>query len=274
MKHTDVNEALDLMTPGSVWKRPDGRESIVLMVTNTSLPEHVQAKNPMQVVYWDSEHNLLSTTVSAFISKRNFYSVVPNVERLVNNLLASDVSSDDEVDELLTVDAGSSDDDDEDDEGGDQMLSLSDDEDSDEDFMQPVATKKQSVEALLEPKGTVFDQLMAQDADDQALEAEVDDTLDWASVHALNFVAADPELKVAVDLNVLSGLVYSYEQTPMVTDSPLLHKITFLNAPELDAITLARCFNGDESTDEFSPLLFNLPGHSVVCDHLSQRKYK
>lgn len=104
---------LEMLTPGSVWVRENGKQSRYLFTTNMNLPTRMLETYPQMVVYADEDDNILSVPVEDFIGKRTFYNVDPGLESRLGNLLAfntEDVSETfdlDSDDSLLIEDSAS-----------------------------------------------------------------------------------------------------------------------------------------------------------------------
>lgn len=77
---------LELLTQGSTWVRKNGTEAHVLFVTNTTVPEHQQANNPVMVVYANDEGNIYSRTLESFFKFYTFYNVNAALESRLENL--------------------------------------------------------------------------------------------------------------------------------------------------------------------------------------------
>lgn len=116
MSSFNIADVTDFLTSGAVFTREDGRESRVLFVTNTALPEKMKAKHPPQVVYADESDNVLSCSIERFMEFRTFYNVQPELEARLENLLAApstnsgsdvlDLMGEDEDGDALRADAG------------------------------------------------------------------------------------------------------------------------------------------------------------------------
>lgn len=89
MSSFNIADVTDFLTSGAVFTREDGRESRVLFVTNTALPEKLKAKYPPQVVYADESDNILSCSIERFLQNRTFYNVQPELEARLTELLAA-----------------------------------------------------------------------------------------------------------------------------------------------------------------------------------------
>src|SRR5882672_1184406 len=83
----------DMLTPGSVWVRENGKEARFLFLTNTNLPPHVSVKHPRMAVYADENDNIFSTPVADFVGKRKFFNIDPSLEARLEDLLALNDSS-------------------------------------------------------------------------------------------------------------------------------------------------------------------------------------
>lgn len=88
---SSISEALDFLTPGSVFVNKKGRVAKLLFLTNTSLvataPEHIQKEHPVQVVYANEDGEVFNRDLDDFISKYKFYNVDPDLEARLDNLL-------------------------------------------------------------------------------------------------------------------------------------------------------------------------------------------
>lgn len=86
-----ISDDLALLTPGSVFVNKKGRVAKLLFVTNTSLlttaPEHIQAEHPVQIVYANEDGEVFNRDLDDFIAKYKFYNVDPELEARLDNLL-------------------------------------------------------------------------------------------------------------------------------------------------------------------------------------------
>src|SRR6185437_4225897 len=80
-------EALSLLTPGSVWLKQDGKQVKVLWITNTTLSAKQQAMAPIQIVYSNEDGNVYSRTVESFLKVHQFWNVDPELENKLENLI-------------------------------------------------------------------------------------------------------------------------------------------------------------------------------------------
>ncbi len=86
----DMDEALDLLTPGSVWIRPGkDRPAIVLTVANSHLDDDRQEKYPVTITYLDYQDQVCAVTAQAFVNGREFDHVHPAIESLMMRVLLS-----------------------------------------------------------------------------------------------------------------------------------------------------------------------------------------
>ncbi len=99
---------LDLLTPGSVWIRENGKEARFLFIANDGLPAKQQEMYPRVAVYADEQNHIFSVPVDHFIGKRSFYNVSPSLEIRLENLLAysgdEEFNLNDDEDELFISD--------------------------------------------------------------------------------------------------------------------------------------------------------------------------
>jgi hypothetical protein len=86
-----ISDDLAMLTSGSVFVNKKGRVAKLLWVTNVSLlttaPEHVQAAHPVQVVYADDEGEVFNRDLDDFVKRYKFYNVDPELEARLDNLL-------------------------------------------------------------------------------------------------------------------------------------------------------------------------------------------
>jgi hypothetical protein len=96
-----------ILIPGSVWTRETSKgpkDVTVLFITNLGLDEAVLAKSPQQVVFLTEKMEVLSMTPERFTKNRNFSTMNPQAETLINALLAPELEDGDD-DEEIDLDA-------------------------------------------------------------------------------------------------------------------------------------------------------------------------
>lgn len=79
---------LELLTPGSQWKRENGRVDQFLMLTNTTVPAKHQHRHPQMAVFARDDGDIFSVLLDDFLDTRTFQFVAPELERRLNDLLA------------------------------------------------------------------------------------------------------------------------------------------------------------------------------------------
>ncbi len=218
---------IDLLTPGSVWHRPDGHSSRVLHITNKALPKKMKEKFPEQVVFLDEDDNILSQDVEMFLAKRKFYNVDPDLESRLDDLTATGTFSghgkDEDTldlndDDLLVVD-------DTNDQGQDGDFEPVDEEDADQQALDALTIKQE--------KG--------------AEAAEVDFGADETNVDLgrpiAKFIAQNPELPAVIDAEELAQAVSSYQQTPNMYDMSTQHVLFIRAEPGVNMKSLYAAFS-------------------------------
>jgi len=78
---------LELMTPGSVWLKENNKQSVLLFLTNTSIPARHQSKFPSVAVFTDENGDIFSLPVENFLANRTFYNVNPEAEQNIQAVL-------------------------------------------------------------------------------------------------------------------------------------------------------------------------------------------
>lgn len=99
-------DVLDLLAPGHVWKHTkNGRESTVLAITNTYIPEHLQVDGLQPtVVYLDFKGRPTSMYLTDFVAKRGFSHVEPGYEHRAIELLSFNPADEEEHDGEINID--------------------------------------------------------------------------------------------------------------------------------------------------------------------------
>lgn len=204
LQQPDVMD-LELMTPGSVWVRKNGKESRYLFTTNTNLPVEHQRANPQMVVYADENDNIYSVPVAAFLEKRTFFNVDPTLESRLENLLAFSGTGSEGVDLDLLSD---SDDTLTLDEGDDEITDVA----SAGDVATPVAVDPESLAPPVSPFFCAYD-------------------------------AGGTGLPEVITRQRLSEMTESYQQAPLLAEGKLLHTLFISAAPDITRDTLYACFS-------------------------------
>jgi hypothetical protein len=83
-----MSQDITFMTPGSVWLRDNGKRSILIAISNLSLPEKLQRKNPPVAVFLNEQGDILTMPVDQFMETRQFHNCLLEVETLVDQLQA------------------------------------------------------------------------------------------------------------------------------------------------------------------------------------------
>lgn len=220
------DDALMFMTPGSVWVRDNGRTSILLFMTNTSLPARVQAQFPPQAVFMDEEGNVLSRSVEDFLANRTFHNVNAEIETKVDQLLAY-VSV--EEDEENSEDSDDGEDKAEDDE--DSGLEIVDDEEGGEDIP------------------------------DSEVDAEADDEETEAEPAPLVMLEAPQDL--AAVAREIENAIVGYRQEPILSHDLLAH-ILVIDPDLLDKVTTAQVLAAFDPESEILIPSFKIRGSDSI----------
>jgi hypothetical protein len=219
-----INAAdLDFLTPGSIFRREDGRESRFLMLTNTALPTKLQSKFPPQVVYADEVGNVFSCDIDRFLNVREFHIVDAELENRLNNLLA------------LSPEGSGTDEDSLDLDGDDDALEVSDD---DED-----GGLEQSLTGMT---GTDTSSGTEETGEGEFLTSEE---------VPISFIPNSTELPVVLTAEQLRSAVTSYQQTPSTHDNSVQHALFIRADGNITAKSLIASFSpaseGTTTTYEF-----------------------
>ncbi len=210
-----INAAdLDLLTPGSIFRRGDGRESRFLMLTNTALPAKMQRKFPPQVVYADEVGNILSCDIDRFLSVREFHIVDPELEERLNNLLTltnSESSRDEGGEDSLDLD-------------DDDALEVTDDGDDDSELEA----------ALSGMTGTDTETGAEEHGEDEFMNAEE---------VPISFIPNSTELPVVLTAEALRAAVTSYQQSPSTHDNSIQHVLFVRADGNINAKSLTASFS-------------------------------
>lgn len=122
----DTNEPtaaiMEMLTPGSIWKRKNGVVSRFLFLTNDSVPAEHQDRFPQMAVYADDDGNVLSLPLEDFLGNRKFHHVDGDLEQRLLNLLDDEDQDEDGQREL---------DDGDDNDGDDDAFDIDGDDDND-----------------------------------------------------------------------------------------------------------------------------------------------
>jgi len=96
-KQIDI-ATLEMLTPGSTWRRANGKEVRYLFTVNENLPAKMADEYPPLVVYADGDDNILAVPLETFLNKRDFFNVDPFLEKRLGDLLTITESSDEVFD--------------------------------------------------------------------------------------------------------------------------------------------------------------------------------
>ncbi len=101
---SNINEPtaaqMEMLTPGSIWKRKNGAVSRFLFLTNDSIPAEHQDRFPQMAVFADDEDNVLSLPLEDFLANRKFHNVDGDLETRLINLLDDDEDGGDDQNDL------------------------------------------------------------------------------------------------------------------------------------------------------------------------------
>lgn len=212
------SEILEDLTPGSVWRRENGKLSRVLFVTNQHFPEKILRTYPQQVVYVDEEDNVISTPVEDFVAKREFYNVDPDLEQRLIALLGDDEEN---------FDLGI----------GDDTLQVEDDE---EETVGNAADD--SVENIAEQ--TVYTN--ARPAPTPTAQARVEPPITY------QYRGTSAAKAEGIDRDFLASLTRGYAQAPTEGGHKVLNTLFIDAAPGVDQFSLTDVFTGDNATYNFT----------------------
>lgn len=230
----------EFLTPGSVWHRENGKESRVICVTNLTLPEKLQAKNPPQVVYLSENGDFLSTSIDNFLAKREFYNVDGDLEssvlELPNKMSAEDLDA--AVDTLL----GET-------NSGDDLLVIADDD-----------------------AGEQFDEKSSADSEDTFIQSAMASlsNLEGFTTGLIQYEAVSAVLPELISAETLQDLTINYDQSPnFAAPGTIVHSLTILQNETFSRDDLFNCFNQDRETAGLNTLfLFRVQGELVDWDTL------
>lgn len=211
-----------ILVPGSVWRRETSKgpkHATVLFITNQGESEEVLAKNPMQVVFLTDVQEVKSMTPERFTKSRQFHTMDPHAETLINALLAPDLDEEDESD----IDLDS--------------IQLPENSEGDAD----VSLEDQGP-ATLEAQGQSFETV------GNLLKAQ-SQTLGSAS--GAPVLQLQPGLDAALSHLLLSQFVSYSECMSPHCNGDTLHTLRFLLSPELGLNTLSSAFGLTGPITEF-----------------------
>lgn len=201
---------LELLTPGSVWVRKNGKESRFLFLTNAKLPEKFQAEHPQMAVYADEDDNVFSVPVMDFIAKRTFFNCEPGLETRLLNLLAFSAADDDTGFDLLN------------DSDNDENLLINDSEDD---------ARTDGSEGIVESSENVSGQTNF--ATDEGL----------VNAFPVEFFGAETGLPEIISPQRLCELTECYQQTVSLVDHKYLHTLFIRAANGITKETLYASFS-------------------------------
>jgi hypothetical protein len=230
-----MNESLELLTPGSVWVKEDGKQAKVLFVTNTTLPVRHQEKHPIQIIYANDEADIYSRTLDSFFKIYKFYNIDPELEERLENLITF---SEDSVDE---------DDSDDEDDGGELILPLA----APTEEVQPEAVKviadalKVEAEDSSRLTQSLADYLSAKPEEEVAEEITPDEDGGAFDTGGIMFLMSEGDAPSNNSSELESAFV-SYSQEPNKQLSITLHKLTFRLGNGVTLETLKDVFIPDD----------------------------
>jgi hypothetical protein len=256
-----ISDDLALLTPGSTFVNKKGRVAKLLWVTNVSLlttaDEATQNNHPVQVVYANEDNEVFNRELDDFIKRYRFYNVDPELESRLDNLLV--FSEDDHVP-------------DEDDTGplgatasqiglvnarktgrisGSELhagniakRSVVDDVPATDAMWAPTQTNKIVADALTvgdEEEGLL---LPPQQAD---VDAEANAARDLSTAVRVVFNTLSGSLVGTSVPDRLSNALVAYGQEPDITQSLIIHRLTFALDEELTIEALQNLFRPRET---------------------------
>lgn len=217
------NDILEDLTPGSVWRRENGKNSRVLFVTNQHFPEKILRTYPQQVVYADEDNNIISTPVEDFIAKREFYNVDPDLEQRALALLGMQ---------------------DEDFELGEDSLQVEDDDETEDEAVRAVVSD--AVEDV-DTEANIAEQIVYNDQPRVAAEPEqVEPPITY------QYRGTSAALAEGIDRELLARLTRGYAQAPTEGGRKVLNTLFVDAAPGVDQFSLTDAFTGDAATYNFT----------------------
>ena len=83
-----MSNDITFMTPGAVWINEAGKKSTLLFISNLELKPRVQERFPPQAVFLSEDGQVLTKPLDLFMEERTFFNVAPEVESMVDQLLA------------------------------------------------------------------------------------------------------------------------------------------------------------------------------------------
>lgn len=220
---------LELLTPGSVWTRPDGRSVRYLFTVNKDLPDTVRKQGvPELVVYADESDNYFAVPVEVFLGKRKFFNVDPGLETRLGNLLAfGDAAGSDDVFNLE----------------GDDLVITDDSEDSSEDAID------------------LMEEVDVEDEDNDAVVNSLPD-----SPASIVTYVQSTEGSVGVDITVLHANTLSYQQFPQLESNSILHTLVIAKGEGINKASLMRAFSVDNDNPILSKFNVNTPDGVIEVD--------
>jgi len=198
-------EALSLLTPGSVWLKQDGKQVKVLWITNTTLSAKQQAMAPIQIVYSNEDGNVYSRTVESFLKVHQFWNVDPELENKLENLIVfNEEDYEGEGDALDPEDQ----DDDEEEEGSITLTPIS---------TEQVVAQELKVEETNPLKTKTLADFLSDDSDVFGRESEPE---------VIQFIMTEG-LEAALTSDELQAALVSCSQEPNDGMNMTKHKLTF-----------------------------------------------
>jgi hypothetical protein len=237
-----ISDSLAMLTPGSTFVNKKGRTAKLLFVTNTSLPAHVIESYPPQVIYANENAEIFNRDLDDFIKKYKFYNVDPELESRLDNLLifsendpTMDLAAEQDDEDLLSLPAS--------------QIGLTNSGRTQDAVPQAPQTMKIVADALVvedEEEGLL---LPPQAGDDEVIP------------NATKLRAMSAALQVK--FNTLSGslvnsqlparlshALVAYGQEPEITQSLIIHRLTFALDSELTLEVLQNLFRPAEDDSD------------------------
>jgi hypothetical protein len=208
---------LEMLTPGSVWTRKDGKQARYLFTTNTTVPATHSHIYPSVAVFADENDDYFSVPVEDFIARRTFYNVDPGLEARLNNLLAFDADSTSEDFDLLN--------------DADESLVVSDDDSF-------TATVGDGVTDIVADESNEVSAAQQPDPD-----ASLNPALNMFPVEYSSEGSALPEI---IPGYILASHTQGYQQQPLMTETgftKIVHTLFIKATKEITHDKLYACFS-------------------------------
>jgi hypothetical protein len=219
-----IADDLSLLTQGAVFLNKKGRTAKLLHVTNTALDAKIQVTHPPQVVYVSDEGDVYNRDVDDFLDKYKFFNVDPDLETRLENLFV--FSENDPAFEAVAAVT-------------EQPSPLK--------VTKPVKSATEIVADVLktEIKPDADDSLLLPPQQGDEVEAKV-----AAPAVQVLFNTFRNSIVIAPELRKLSRSLIAYAQEPDLTQSLIVHRLTFALDNELTIPQLQELFRPcDDSAD-------------------------